>query len=318
MDSIHALAQPLLDFVQPITLSPYNLGVQITSLALPCLLLVESLNSQSRGRYLFKPLASLGFILAALAYIPTSYTHKLFHLTSSSSPTSFATLDDIPKTIASIGLPNLFAAYIADLRHLLFSVAPTVLSAPSAATSFAVSSSSASAAIAAGAVVYTTYTKAMMLAFGLGFLGDVLLIPKWGFLPGLVSFLLGHAAFMVAFTFHGQDAAGRQLGIGLVVAVAAVVGPWLLPKIKNRIMRGAVIAYMLVISGMVLTAFGSINSGRDHLPERVVGAVMFFLSDLFVARQQFATKSVFNKWIGLPLYYVAQLLLASTLRGERI
>lgn len=73
---------------------------------------------------------------------------------------------------------------------------------------------------------------------------------------------------------------------------------------------------MLVISGMVMTAFGSINSGREYLPERILGALMFFFSDLFVARQHFVHKTVLNKWIGLPLYYIAQLLLASTLRGE--
>ncbi|KAF9124595.1 hypothetical protein BGW39_008081 [Mortierella sp. 14UC] len=156
----------------------------------------------------------------------------------------------------------------------------------------------------------------MMGAFVLGAIGDVLLIPKKGFLPGLVSFLAGHAAFMVAFTFHGQDVAARQKGLGFIVAMAAVVGPWLLPKIKNKIMRGAVVAYMLVISGMVLTAFGSVNSGREYLPERILGALMFFFSDLFVARQHFVHKTVLNKWIGLPLYYIAQILLASTLRGE--
>ena len=73
---------------------------------------------------------------------------------------------------------------------------------------------------------------------------------------------------------------------------------------------------MLVISGMVMTAFGSINCGREFLPERILGALFFFFSDLFVARQHFVHKTVLNKWIGLPLYYVGQILLASTLRGE--
>lgn len=75
---------------------------------------------------------------------------------------------------------------------------------------------------------------------------------------------------------------------------------------------------MLVISGMVITAVGSVNCGREFLPERIVGAIMFFLSDLFVARQHFVHKTVLNKWIGLPLYYGGQILLASTLRGEKM
>lgn len=75
---------------------------------------------------------------------------------------------------------------------------------------------------------------------------------------------------------------------------------------------------MFVISGMVLTAFGSLTLDREYLPERFVGALMFFFSDLFVARQEFVHRTVLNKWIGLPLYYIAQLLLASTLRGEHV
>ncbi|KAF9925207.1 hypothetical protein FBU30_004965 [Linnemannia zychae] len=296
-----SFAQPVLDFLASISFAPLNLGVQITAVALPCLLLSESAHS-SLGRWIFKPLASLGFMVAALSYLPS-------HVPSSSSPlltlTSFA---DTPKAIAaSGGLLGLATTYFAELKHVIFNVAPTFV-APAATT----------AAATGSVVAHTTYTKAMMGAFVLGAIGDVLLIPKAGFLPGLVSFLLGHAAFMVAFTFHGQDAGARQKGLGLIVTMAAIVGPWLLPKIKNKAMRGAVVAYMMVISGMVLTAFGSVNSGREYLPERILGALMFFFSDLFVARQHFVQKTAFNKWIGLPLYYIGQILLASTLRGEII
>ncbi|KAG0352661.1 YhhN-like protein-domain-containing protein [Gamsiella multidivaricata] len=293
MSSLQALAQPLLDFVQPIALSPLNIGVQITAVALPCLLLSETANS-TLGRWIFKPLASLGFIVAALSYIPNNATS--FAASQISTLTSFSTLSEISDMIAATGVSGLLTAYAGELKHILFNVAPAVMTEG----------------------FHTTYTRAMMGAFVLGYIGDVLLIPAWGFLPGLASFLAGHAAFMVAFTIHGQDMTARQRGLGFVVAMAATVGPWLLPKIKDKVMRGAVVAYMLVISGMVLTAFGSVNSGQDYLPERIVGALMFFFSDLFVARQQFVHQTTFNKWIGLPLYYVAQLLLASTLRSQHV
>ncbi|KAG0372919.1 hypothetical protein BGX24_012400 [Mortierella sp. AD032] len=291
-----SLVQPVLDFLAPISLAPFNLGVQITAVALPCLLLSETAHSPL-GRWIFKPLASLGFMVAAFAYLPS-------HIPSSTSPMlTLTNVADIPKAIAaSGGLLGLATTYVAELKHIVFNVAPTILTPAATAT--------------ASVVAHTTYTQAMVGAFVLGAIGDVLLIPARGFLPGLTSFLAGHAAFMVAFTFHGQDGVARQKGLGFIVAVAAVVGPWLLPKIKNKIMRGAVIAYMLVISGMVMTAFGSVNCGREYLPERILGALMFFFSDLFVARQHFVHKTVLNKWIGLPLYYIAQILLASTLRGE--
>ncbi|KAF9115332.1 hypothetical protein BGX27_008212 [Mortierella sp. AM989] len=299
MSTVLDFAQPLLDFVAPISFSPLNIGVQITAIALPCLLLSETFHS-SLGRWIFKPLASTGFLIAALSYIPNN--DASFAASSTAAITSFSNITELTNAFPSTvdGLLGLAAAYAAEVKHIVFNVAPTILSGVSSADA------------------HTTYTRAMLGAFVLGWIGDVLLIHQHGFLPGLGSFLAGHAAFMVAFTFHGQDNVAHQKGLGFIVTVAVIVGPWLLPKIKNKIMRGAVIAYMLVISGMVLTAFGSVNCGEDYLPERVIGALMFFFSDLFVARQEFVHKTVLNKWIGLPLYYVAQLMLASTLRSQHV
>ncbi|KAF9937819.1 hypothetical protein BGZ75_002961 [Mortierella antarctica] len=307
MNSMQVIAEPFLDFVSSISLAPLNVGVQITAFALPCLLLSETVHS-GIGRWIFKPLASLGFLVAALSYIPNNST-TLFASTTAAA-TTFNAWSDIPTALTNANsILELATAYAAEVKHIVLNVAPTIITA----------SSPSAAGVATSAVVaHTTYTRAMMGAFVLGFIGDVLLIPARGFLPGLVSFLAGHAAFMVAFTFHGQDQVAQQGGLALIVTMAAIVGPWLLPKIKNKIMRGAVVAYMLVISGMVITAIGSIHCGQNHLPERTLGALMFFFSDLFVARQHFVHKTVLNKWIGLPLYYVAQILLASTLRSEHM
>ncbi|KAF9330368.1 hypothetical protein BG006_006683 [Podila minutissima] len=294
MDAAISVAKPLVDFLQPLSLSPINVGVQITAVALPCLLLSETAKS-ALGRWIFKPIASFGFLVAALSYIPTPSAGIV--ASSTTAATTFNGLAGLPTTVAEI--VSLASAYASEIQHVCTHIAPSFTSAMPA-------------------VAQTTYTKAMMGAFILGWIGDVLLIPARGFLPGLVSFLTGHAAFMIAFTLHGQDNLARQKGAGFIVAMAAIVGPWLIPKIKNKIMRGAVIAYMLVISAMVITAVGSVNCDHEFLPERIVGAIMFFLSDLFVARQHFVHKSVLNKWIGLPLYYGGQILLASTLRGEQM
>jgi uncharacterized membrane protein YhhN len=41
-----------------------------------------------------------------------------------------------------------------------------------------------------------------------------------------------------------------------------------------------------------------------------VGALSFFVSDIFVARQRFLKAEFVNRLIGLPLYYGGQFLLA--------
>ena len=40
------------------------------------------------------------------------------------------------------------------------------------------------------------------------------------------------------------------------------------------------------------------------------GALFFYISDIFVARNRFLKLEFFNRLIGLPLYYAGQFLLA--------
>jgi uncharacterized membrane protein YhhN len=170
------------------------------------------------------------------------------------------------------------------------------------------------AALAAGALAssHGAYGLWVLLALVLCFGGDVLLIPRDRpevFRGGLLSFLLGHLAFGVAFIVRGVDAtalAGACIPVGIT---GVAVLRWLSPRLPAD-MRIAVYAYVVVISGMVvlaLSAWGAVGDARIAL-----GAVMFFVSDLAVARQRFVTSSIWNARWGLPLYFGAQLVLAAS------
>lgn len=141
--------------------------------------------------------------------------------------------------------------------------------------------------------------------------GDVLLIPKdaRAFLAGLVSFLLGHLAYAVAFAMRGLDL-GWTLGAAAALAVlAAPVLRWLWPHVEPT-MRAPVAAYVLVITAMVALAAGTFAAHGDaRIP---IGAAAFYLSDLAVARDRFVASRFSNRAWGLPLYFGAQLLLALT------
>jgi uncharacterized membrane protein YhhN len=166
------------------------------------------------------------------------------------------------------------------------------------------------AAWAAGALDHA-YGRWVFGALVLSFWGDVLLIPtaRASFLAGLVSFLLGHLAYAAAFAVRGVSWGGVAAGAVAVVPAAAIALGWLRPHVEGA-MRGPVVAYVVVISAMVLMAVGTVAAaGR---PAIVVGAVMFYVSDLAVARQRFVARSFWNKSWGLPLYYGGQLVLAST------
>jgi uncharacterized membrane protein YhhN len=150
------------------------------------------------------------------------------------------------------------------------------------------------------------------LVFAAG--GDVLLIPKSrrAFLAGLVSFLLGHVAYAVAFTMRGIDLTWTALAGAVCVVIAAPVLRWLWPHVEPK-MRVPVAAYVVVITAMVALAIGT--HGRLGDVRIVIGAVGFYLSDLAVARERFVAPGFVNRAWGLPLYFGAQLLLASTVSG---
>lgn len=163
-------------------------------------------------------------------------------------------------------------------------------------------------AVSLGAL-QTPYGQVVLAALSFCALGDVLLIRddrRW-FLAGMGAFAIGHVAFAWAFLTAGAIA-------GLIVALAAIamgvfawrILVWLWPRLGA--MRAPVAVYAVIISGMVIAAAGAV--GRNWLI--LVGAVLFAVSDVAVARDQFVAKGLVNRLWGLPLYYGAQLILAST------
>jgi len=166
-------------------------------------------------------------------------------------------------------------------------------------------------AFGAGALE-STYGQAIMAALVLSWFGDVFLMfrgSKPCFKAGIAAFLLGHIGFIVAFVLGGLAphwSAGATLP---VLVIALVVLRWLRPHVGDD-MKGAVMAYVAVISVMVITAAGTPAAGQPVL--RLVGACAFFCSDLAVARERFVVSSYTNRLWGLPLYYAAQLTLALT------
>lgn len=143
----------------------------------------------------------------------------------------------------------------------------------------------------------------------LSLFGDVLMIfrDKTRFLAGLVAFLLGHVAYIGGFAVEGVAAAWAGVASAGAVIVAVPVLRWLLPHV-DRGMCPPVLAYVIVISVMLVLAVGT--RGAGHTALIVGGAALFYLSDLFVARQRFVTPAFVNRLVGLPVYYGGQLLLA--------
>lgn len=154
------------------------------------------------------------------------------------------------------------------------------------------------------------YGRTILVALVLSLAGDVLLIPKKTFLAGLVAFLLAHVTFAFAFRMLWVYEWRSAVVLVILAVVGAIVFHWLRPHLPAK-MRVPVIAYIAAIIVMTSLAWGV------HVMLVPIGATMFFLSDLAVARDQFVVKTLTNKLWGLPLYYGAQILLAMSVGISR-
>jgi uncharacterized membrane protein YhhN len=155
------------------------------------------------------------------------------------------------------------------------------------------------------------YLLLIGLIFCLG--GDVFLaLPgEKTFLCGLVSFLLGHVFYVIAFF----SVAGLNLwtwaGLGISLVLSGGIYFWLRPHLGS--MNLPVLFYVIVITAMVVGACTVLGDRWLTASGKMLvfwGAISFYFSDVFVARDRFLRPEFLNRLIGLPLYYCGQFLLA--------
>ena len=174
---------------------------------------------------------------------------------------------------------------------------------PLAATGFV------GAALAAGALG-SGYGRWVLAALVLSWFGDIFLIPRSSarsFRAGVLSFLLGHLAYVGAFVVRGLDPVASLLAAALALGPALLALRWLHPYVAPEL-RTPIRAYIAVISSMLVCAAGALGSSGDG--RILIGALMFYVSDLSVARNRLILSRFSNRAWGLPLYFGAQLVLA--------
>lgn len=175
------------------------------------------------------------------------------------------------------------------------------ISKPIAAVSFVL-------AARANGALDSEYGRAVFAALVLSMIGDVLLIPKSKsiFKAGVLVFLLAHVAYVFAFFAKPLSYVHAAVAAAVLAVVGVTIARKILPGV-SRELKIPVVAYMLVISTMVAFSIATQNAVI------ITAAVMFYASDLCVARERFVSPGLINKLIGLPLYFGAQLVFVATL-----
>ena len=152
------------------------------------------------------------------------------------------------------------------------------------------------------------YDRWVVVALVLCLAGDLLLAWPRGLAPGLVAFLAAHLAYAAAFATQLPLAAWPWPAAAAMVVPSAAAATWLWPHLGR--MRVPVLAYIAVITGMVWGGLAVAGRAPWMAP---VGALLFYLSDLAVARDRFVVRRFASRAWGLPAYYLAQVLLALSL-----
>ncbi|MCC5951627.1 MAG: lysoplasmalogenase [Acidimicrobiia bacterium] len=142
--------------------------------------------------------------------------------------------------------------------------------------------------------------------------GDVaLMLPdRRRFFPvGLGAFLVAHLAYVVGLWSIGVTAEALTLGLVVVGLVVATVGRRIVAGVAaaEPALRWPVVAYVAVISAMVVSAVGTAS------PLAVLGAVSFYGSDALIAWTNFMVERSWGRLAVMVTYHVGQILLVVSL-----
>ena len=148
--------------------------------------------------------------------------------------------------------------------------------------------------------------------------GDIFLMlpPERFFMPGLISFLLGHIFYIVGFGLFipapGETPLGVVIAFGLVT-VSMLIYRRLAQGMQasgNTRMRIPVAIYALIISIMLYTALLT-NLKSDWQSSHAIlvstGALLFYISDILNAWTRFVSPFTLDRFWTMSSYHLAQI-----------
>jgi alkenylglycerophosphocholine/alkenylglycerophosphoethanolamine hydrolase len=159
-------------------------------------------------------------------------------------------------------------------------------------------------------VPHTTFARLISAGVVLSLIGDIALLndDNRAFMVGLGAFLLAHVAYTIAFL----GAAVWSPFVPVVAVVMLVSTIWLLRAtwMGTSRMHAPTIAYAVVISVMVVSAWAMIGGPLALAPFAAVGAVLFYVSDASLALNRFRRPVPHVSLLALGVYWIGQLGIA--------
>jgi uncharacterized membrane protein YhhN len=165
-------------------------------------------------------------------------------------------------------------------------------------------------------VPHTNFARLVWAGILLSVVGDVALLwsSKRAFLVGLGAFLLAHVAYVIAF-----------LGVAVwsahvaIVAVVMIVSSTILLRLTWKGSAGihpATVAYGVVISAMVVSAWAMVGGPSPLALFAAVGSVLFYVSDSSLALNLFHKPIRHVAFLAIGVYWIGQLGIAIAASGS--
>lgn len=164
----------------------------------------------------------------------------------------------------------------------------------------------------------TYYARVIAVGLIFGSIGDILLEmdAAYGvdlFIPGLLSFLLGHLCYICAFR-KAVDPYARKTGLPLAVAFYAGVMSTLFTRAPGS-MIGPIAIYGLVIATMAFFAYNRFHLNQAPEFSRwacLVGSISFVVSDTLLSFSRFYQPFEYAGTAVMITYYLGQIAISTS------
>jgi len=143
--------------------------------------------------------------------------------------------------------------------------------------------------------------------------GDVFLaLPQEkAFKVGLIAFLIGHISYILSFSSLIPASYWISSGLFIFLGMSAFIFFWLRPHLNSMLIPVSLYIVIITVMGVGAWAvFWKSSFGISGRALILAGALCFYFSDIFVARDKFIKEECLNRLLGLPLYYAGQFMLA--------
>jgi len=159
------------------------------------------------------------------------------------------------------------------------------------------------------APVINDYVWLILLGLLLSTLGDIfLMLPKDRFIPGLLSFLVAHVVYIIAFSINFELTYTWSLALPLMVIAVTYLGI-LWPSLAE--MKAPVLVYMSIIVIMAWVSgerYFNLDSTASFYA--FIGAIVFLFSDATLAFDRFKKQFRSAYAVIIVSYYLAQYFIA--------